>query len=173
MSVKPDSFLEQILKRLPCIVRTGDGWRRCLLLPRNPHFVKLAIVARIFARDSNRDRLHALEAAAGIKIRALLAGVKFEGALGALAGWRHSLQHRAALGAARDGVGAGQIDGTRTESIVPLCRRRAGRAEARFFSVLARLTVAILITVLAVFSCHKPSDDAGVLSRSNQAQDKS
>jgi hypothetical protein len=38
---------------------------------------------------------------------------------------------------------------------------------------LARLTVAILITVLAVFSCHKPSDDAGVLSRSNQAQDKS
>jgi hypothetical protein len=165
MSTMPDSLLKQILERLPCVVRSCDGGCRCFFLPCHSHFVELAIVPCIFAWDSNRDRLHALEAAARIEVSALLAGVQFEAALGTLAGCWHSLQHGAALGAARDGVRAGQIDGTRTESIVSLCGGWTRGAEARFFAILPRLAVAVLIAVLPVFCCHKTSKDAGVLSR--------
>src|ERR1700683_2592464 len=150
---------------MPRIAGTCSSRRGRFLLPRHSHLVKLAIVARIFARNSHWDGLHALEAAAGIEVGALLAGVQFKTALGAPAGRRHSLQHRATLRAAGNSMRSRQIDWARAEGVVPLCGRRCG-TERRFFSrVLSGLAVPVLIPVLAILGCHKTSDDAGVLSR--------
>ena len=158
------SLLEQILKCLPRIVGPRRSRRGRFFLPRHSHLIKLAIVARVFARNPHRDGLHALEAAAGIEVRALLAGVQFEAALGALAGRRHALQHGAALRAAGNGMRSRQVDRARAEGVVPLCGG-GRRAEGFFSRALPGLAVAVLIPVLAILSCHKTSDDAGVLSR--------
>jgi hypothetical protein len=86
--------------------------------------------------------------------------VQFETALGTKARGRHPLQDRAALRTSRDGMGSRQIYRSRSEGVVSFRRRRA-----RFFAgPLPRLLlpIAILISMLTVFSCHKTSP--GVLA---------
>ena len=54
---------------------------RSFLLMRDANLVKFAVIAYIFFRYPHRNRLHALETASGIEIRALLARVQFKLAL--------------------------------------------------------------------------------------------
>jgi hypothetical protein len=162
----PPSLLEQILKRLPRIVGPQGGWSGGFLLAGDTKFVERAIVAHVFLLHALGDRSHALEAAAGIEVRALLAGVQFETALGTKARGRHPLQDRAALRTSRDGMGSRQIYRSRSEGIVSLRRRRA-----RFFAgPLPRLLlpIAILISMLTVFSCHKTSPRALAYCRASR-----
>jgi hypothetical protein len=121
---KSQLLLEQILESLPSVAWAQGGRSGRLFFPGYANFVERAFVAGVFFGDALGHGLHALEAAAGIEIHALFAGVQFEAALRTFASGRSSLQHRAALGAARDCVGAGQIDGPGTERVVPLRRGR-------------------------------------------------
>jgi hypothetical protein len=171
MSARPSLLLKQVLKRLPRIIRPRRGRGGRFFLPRHAHFVKLAIVARILARDAHRDGLHAFEAASRIEVGALLARMQFEAALGTLPGRRHALQHRPTLRAARNSMCSRQIDRARAESIVPLRRRR--RRTKRFLSrILSGLAVSVLISVLPIL-CHKSLPSVGVLSRQCHPQNKS
>jgi hypothetical protein len=78
-------LLKQILKRRTRIVRTRAGGRRGFFFARHANFVQRTVIASILFRDPLFHRLHALEAAAGIEIRALLARVQFKPALRTLA----------------------------------------------------------------------------------------
>jgi hypothetical protein len=158
-------FLKQIFKRPAGIARAQAGWRGCFLLARYAEFVEGAIVARIFFLDALRYRLHALKAAAGVKVGALFAGVKFEPALGAKPAGRHAWQHRPALRAAGYGPRAWHVYGFRPHAVVAPCRRYRNRLFSR---LLARLffPVTVLISMLTVFGCHRNlPKHAGVLSR--------
>jgi hypothetical protein len=135
------------------------GWRS--LFPGSRGFHR--------ADNSYGDGLHAFEAAAGIEIRALLAGMQFEAALGTFVS-RRSDEYGAALGATRNRARPGQIDRLRTKRVGLFGRsgiRPLARTGARF-----SIAVAILITMLTVFS-HEPSGHAGVLSRQSRLRDKS
>ena len=68
-------------------------------------FEAVAFVAHVFLSDSRGHRLHAFKPASGIEERALLAGMQFEAALRTLPVGRETLQHGAALSAARHGPG--------------------------------------------------------------------
>ncbi len=133
------------------------------------NLIEGAVVARIFFFDAHRHGLHALEAASGIEIRALLAGVKFEAALGTKSGWRHSLQNRAALGTARDSARSRQVDRLRAHAVVA-ARWRADRSRL-FRRLFARLilAVAVLISMLTVFR-HTNLPNVGVLSRQSRGK---
>jgi len=61
------------------------GSRSRVLFDGHAEFVELAVVLGVFGSDAFRDRLGALKLGAGIEKAALLATVKFELALGALA----------------------------------------------------------------------------------------
>ncbi len=108
-----------------------------------------AVVAFVFGRDAGGDGLIALEAAGGIEVFALFAGMEIESALGALAeGIGEILQERAALGAARDSARTGHVDGARTESILAL-RSLSSRLLTGFFFGAA---AGILVSALAIFA---------------------
>jgi len=148
-------FLKQIVKRRARILRPQTRRCRSLLLPGHANLIQLTLIPRILLRDPLLHRLHALEPAPGIEIRALLARMQLKPALRALPARRHSLQHGAALRASRNRMRAREIDRLRPKSIVVLrWRRRAPRLLSRS---LPRLVVAILITMLPVFCCHTPS----------------
>ena len=61
------------------------GSRGRVFFDGHAEFVELAVVLGVFGGDTFRDRLGALKLGAGIEAAALLATVKFELALGALA----------------------------------------------------------------------------------------
>jgi hypothetical protein len=158
-------LFEQVFERLAGIVGAQAGGRGGLFFAGHADFEEGAIVAGIFFGDALFDGLHALEAAAGIEIHALLARVQFEAALGAESGWRNCLQHGAALGAAGDGAGPGHVHGLRSHAVVAPGRRHGGRLFSRF-SFSGRLTrlfiaVAVLISMLTVFG-HRTSEHVGV-----------
>src|SRR5262245_11587502 len=72
--------LEEIVECLPCVVDARGGG---FPLDRSAGGVKRAGVALVLRRHAGGNRLHALEAAAGIERRALGAGVQLDAALGA------------------------------------------------------------------------------------------
>jgi|HubBroStandDraft_5_1064220.scaffolds.fasta_scaffold09547_3 hypothetical protein len=149
-------LFEEILECLAGVVGAQAGWGGGFLFAGDADFVERAVVARIFLGYALGDRLHALEAASGIEIHALLAGMEFEAALGAKAGRWDCLQHGAALGAAGNGASAGHVYGLWTHAVVASGWRQRGRLfSGVFFSgPLARFlfAVAVLISMLTVFS---------------------
>ncbi len=160
-------FLKQILKRRPRIV--GLQTRRCgrFLFASHANLVQRTVIARILFRDPLLDRLHALEAAAGIEICALLAGVQFKPALRTLPFPRacRTLQHRSALCAPRDGARPRQVHRPRSERMIPTwrtalaLRRRLARLLAAWFPITT-----ILISWLPIFGQLKPPTHVAVLS---------
>jgi hypothetical protein len=123
-----DLLLEQILKRSARIVRPQARRSRSLFLSRHANLIQVAIIPRIFLRDPLLDRLHALEPATGIEIRALLARMQLESTLRTLPRAGHSLQHGSALRTPRNRARARQIDGPRAKRVIPL-----GSSPARLF----------------------------------------
>jgi len=114
-------FLEEIVESLASVGGTrrsgfrdggllrglGIGRRRRVFFYGGAKFVKSAGVLAVFGRDAIGDRLRTLELRAGIEEPALLAAMKFEMALGALAvGIETGGEDGAAVGAARAGNGA-------------------------------------------------------------------
>jgi hypothetical protein len=95
-----DLLLEQIFECLPRVIGAQVGWCRGFFLPDDADFEEGALVARIFLPHAFLYWLHALEAASGIEIHALLAGMQFEAALGTKARRGDGLQHGATLRAA-------------------------------------------------------------------------
>ena len=148
-------LLKQILKRRPRIIRTQSRRSRSFLLPRHPNLIKRALISCILLRDPLLHRLHALKSAPRIEIRALLARMQLKPALRTLPIARYALQHRPTLRATRDSTRARQINGLRSKCEIPLRRptstRLFPRPLPRFFAV------PILITMLPIFCCHKPS----------------
>jgi hypothetical protein len=141
------SVFEEIIE---CLSRAGRG-RRCsggsLLLHPHADRVELAVVTGILLGDSLRDVLRTFKPLRRIEVRTLLAGVQFEGTLGALAQrLSNSSQNRAALGAPGDRMGSWHLDGSRTEGVLA-CRRLLLRRRPLWL-----LSPAILIPVLAVFT---------------------
>ena len=152
-------FLKQILKCSPRVVRLQTSRCRRFLLTRHANLVQRAIIARIFFRDPLFNGLHALEAAAGIEIGALLARVQLETAFGtlALARTRPSLQDRSALRTTRDRARPRQIHRPRTQCVVPT-RRTALALRWRLSRRLltTRFSIIVLISGLTVFCQKKP-----------------
>src|SRR5580692_4553958 len=116
-------LFEEILECLAGVVGAQAGWGGGFLFAGDADFVERAVVARIFLGHALFHRLHALEAASGIEIHALLAGMEFEAALRAKTRWRDRLEDRATLGAARDGAGAGHVDRLWSHAVVAPCER--------------------------------------------------
>jgi hypothetical protein len=158
-------LLEQIFERLAGVVGAQAGGRGRLFFAGHADFEEGAIIADIFFRDALFDRLHTLEAAAGIEIHALLAGMQFEAALGAETGWRNCLQHGAALGTAGNGAGAGHVHGLGAQAVVASGRRYRGRLFPDFFFSGPRtrlvFAIVVLISMLTVFG-HSTSKHVGV-----------
>src|SRR5258708_36704974 len=115
-------FLEQVLKCLTRVVRTQGGGGGGFFFSGHANLVESALVPSVLSCNPLCDRLHALEPAARIEIRTLLARRQFKSALETLIA-RRSGQHRAALGAARDRASARQIHGSGAERVVFLRRR--------------------------------------------------
>ena len=92
----------------------GIGRGRGIFFYGGAKFVESAGVLAVFGRDAFGDRLRALELRAGIEEAALLAAMKFEMALGALAvGIEAGGEDGAAVGAARASDGANHARGAR------------------------------------------------------------
>jgi hypothetical protein len=145
-------FFEQIFEGGAGIVGTQACRGRRFFLPCHTDFVERAFVPRIFFCDSLLDRLHTFEAAARVKIGALLAGMQFEAAFRAVAFARCALQNCSALTATRNGAGSGHVDGARPEGIVTFYGTPAGtRLPGAFAFILA---ISILISGLTIFR-HK------------------
>ncbi len=143
-------LLEQILKRCSRIVRTQRCRSRSFFLARHSNLVKLAVVTHIFLRYPHRNRLHALETASRIEIRALLARVQFKLALRTFPVARAPLKNCSTLRAARDRASSGHIDRAWSKCVVPFRRRTSCAGPlARSFSLT--LAIAILIPVLTIF----------------------
>jgi len=146
-----DLLLEQIFERGPRIVRPKAGRSGCLFLPRNAHFIRRARIPRVFLCDPLLHRLHALEPASRIEIRALLAGVQLKAALGTLFVTGHPLQYGSALRTPRYRPRPRQIHGPRTQCMVPL-RWTALALRGRLSRLLpARLAITVLISRLTIF----------------------
>ena len=164
-------LLEQRIKRGPSILRPRRNRSRSLFLPRHPNLIKLTIIALIFFPHALLHRLHALKPAARIEIHALLAGMQVEPTLGTAPFHSKSLQHIAALRAARNFPRPRQIHRLRPQRMVPL--RRTARAFHRRFSRLvasrftprlsSRLPIPILISMLPIFR-QEPSPARGQYS---------
>jgi len=102
------------------------------------------LIALVLARDPFGDGLGAFEAARGIEVRTLAAGVEFEAALLTFPdGFCYRSQQSAALRATRNGVRAWHLQGARAEGFF-LDGPFAGLLLALFVSA------AVLIAVLAV-----------------------
>jgi hypothetical protein len=155
-------LLEQILKRRPRIIGLQRRRRGRFLLARHANLKQLARISFILLRDTLLHRLHALEPATGIEIRALFARMQFKSALRTLPLDAHSLQHVSALRTARHGPRPRQIHRLGAQRVVPLWRTALTfrRRLARRFS--PRFSITILISRLTVFS-HKASPSTDVL----------
>ena len=138
------SILEQVVEGLAHVVGGGDAPGRGLLLDSYANRIELAFVARVLFGNTFGDVLSTFEPLRGIEVGALLAGVKFEPTLCALAQrFSDHRQDRATLGATRDGVCSGHLDGTRPEGVLA----RSGLVVRRALLIAA----AVLISLLAVF----------------------
>jgi hypothetical protein len=156
-------LLKQILKRRSRIIRPQSRRSRSLLLPGHANLIQLALIPRILLRNPFLHRLHALEPAPRIEIRALFARMQLKAALRTLPIARRSLQHSSALRAARNHSRSWQIHGPWAHGMVPL-RWTALAFRGRLLWLLpARLTVAVLISGLSIFR-HNPSQARPVLS---------
>jgi hypothetical protein len=163
-----DLLLEQILERRPRIVRPQACRSRRLFLARDSHLIKLAVVPGVLLRDPLLYRLHALEPAAGIEIRTLLARMQLKPALRAPSVHRGSLQQSPALRTPRHRPRTRQIERFRAERMVPL-RWTALALHRRFPRLFTprlapRLPIAILIPMLPIFRHYNPPKHARVLS---------
>jgi hypothetical protein len=159
-------LLKQILKRRPRIV--GLQTRRCgrFLFARHANLVHRTVIARILFRDPLFDRLHALEAAAGIEIRALLARMQFKPALRTLAFPRacRTLQHRSTLRAPRHRPCTRQVHGPRSQRMVPTWRTALALRRRLALLRAARFPIIVLISGLPIFGQLKPPKHVAVLS---------
>jgi len=159
----PLLLLKQILKCRARIIRPQAGGRRRFFLPRHANFIQLTVIPHVFLGDPFLYRLHALEPASRIEIRALLARMQIKPALRTFLIHGHACQHRPALCAARHRACPRQIHGSRTHRMVPL-RWTALAFRGRLPRLLpARLTIAVLISRLPIFR-HNPSPARPVLS---------
>ena len=164
-SARLPSLLEKIFKRLPRVVGSKAGRRGCFFFSRHPQFIECAIVADVFLFYPLRHRLHALEPAAGIEVRALLAGMQREATFGTDLARRHPLQNGPALRAPGDGVRARQIHRFWPHAVVASCGWDRRRLFAGFLARLY-LTVTVLITMLTIFCCHTNLPQHSVYCRS-------
>ena len=69
-------FLEQILKRRPCVGGPSARGSGGFLLAGHANLVESALIPFVFLCDALLHRLHALESAAGIEVGALFARVQ-------------------------------------------------------------------------------------------------
>ncbi len=167
-------FLKQIFKRCPRIVGLQTLRCRRFLFAGHTNLVQRTVIAGILFRDPLFDRLHALEAAAGIEIRALFARMQFEPALRTLALPRtcRTLQHRSTLRAARHRPRTRQVHRPRSQRMIPTgrtalaLRRRLARLRA------ARFPIIILISWLPIFGQLKPPKHVAVLSTRSHPRGK-
>jgi hypothetical protein len=161
-------LFEEILEGLARVERArGRGFRGCCCLRGlriaggcgvffNGHakFVERARVFGIFGRDALGDGLRTFELRAAIEEAALLAAVKLEIALGALAvGIEAGSEDGAAIRTARARDGADHAGSARPQMIV-----LAARATLRGFAVVRTLffvlLFAIAITAMAILTVH-------------------
>ena len=77
-------FLEQVFEGLASIIRAQCRRSGRFLVDHHTDGVEGAFVALILARNALWNGLRALKSAGGIKVRTLLAGMKFKTALGTL-----------------------------------------------------------------------------------------
>jgi hypothetical protein len=152
LSGTPRLFLEQIFKGLAGVQGTRRCRRRGLFFYAHADGIKRALIDLVFAGNSCGDGLSAFKAGGGIEVRALLAGMKFETALGTLSDWiRKRIQQRAALSTACDVVRARHLQRARPEGFF-LGRPVGGlsRTIAVLSAFLAATTVVAGLTVFLV-----------------------
>jgi hypothetical protein len=138
-------LFEEVLECLARIGGFGGHWGSGFLLGCHADRVEGTGVLDVLARDPLQDRLHAFESLGRIKIRALLAGVQFEAALGTLFGKLSGRgQDRTALRATRNRTLAWHLQRSRTEGVL------SDGLVAGLLPRFLRLFAAILIAVLAV-----------------------
>src|SRR5208282_1022421 len=144
------SVFEQIVEGGAGVVWPLSGFARGFFFDHDADGIKLAVVALVFGRDAGGDGLIAFEAAGGIEVLTLFAGVQIEAALGTLAeGSGQILKQGAALGTAGDGARSRHVDGARAESIFSLRTWTWGRWLVEFFFWAC---AGILISVLAILT---------------------
>ena len=143
-------LLEEILEGGARVHWLGGSWRGGFLFYANSHGKECAFIALVLARDSLGDGLGAFEAAGGIEVRTLAAGVEFEAALRTLPNrLGDRSQQRAALRATGNGVRSRHFQSARSESFF-LDRLVSGLLWPVFIPIPDSISVAILITVLAI-----------------------
>ena len=83
------------------------------------HFVEGALIGLIFGKEALGDRLGAVEAAGGVEVGALFAGMQFETTLCTFSGGIGLfLQDISALGTAGNRAPAGHLNGSGAESLL-------------------------------------------------------
>ncbi len=141
------SVFEQIIKRGARIIRTLAAFARGLFFYHHSDGIDRAVVLLILGRDSRGDGLIAFEAAGGIEMFALFAGVEIESALRTLAdGIGEILQQRSAFRAARDGARARHVDRPRSKGVFFF---RSGRRLLEFFF---RSPAGVLVSTLPILA---------------------
>jgi len=137
---------EQVVKRGARVIRTLAAFTGCFFFDHHANGIQRAVVALIFGRDSGGNGLIAFEAARGIEVFALFAGVEIESTLRTLRDRvGQILQQRAALRATRDGARSWHVDGARPEGV--LFFRGRGLLE-----LFLRSSTGILVSALAIFA---------------------
>jgi hypothetical protein len=128
--------------------------RRGVFFDGHAKFVKCAGVLGVLGRDALGDGLRTLELRAGIEEAALLATVKLEIALGALAaGIETGGENGAAVGAACSGDGANHAGSARAEMIVG-ARAAGGRLFFMMRALFFVLLFGIAIAAMAILTVH-------------------
>jgi len=147
----PDDCLlpEQILKRLPRVIRTLTAFAGCFFFDHHTYRIQPALVELVFRRNSSRDRLIAFETARWIKMLALFTCMQSKPALRALPDRiREARQQGAAFGAARNSAGSRHINRARTKCVFSFC-------DGRLLELFLRATTRILISALSVLAIRQ------------------
>ena len=167
-------LLEQIIKRRPRIIGPQACRSRSLFLAGYSNLIQRAVVPHILLRNPHLHRLHALEPAAGIKVRTLLARMQLEAALRTLTVHRGPLQQSPALRAPRHRPRTRQIERFRPKRMVPLrwTARALHRRFPRLFTprLAPRLPIPILIPMLPIFRHSNPPKHARIVSPMHPAR---
>ena len=112
-------LLKKILEGFARIFGPSGARGRGLFLHSHAHGIERTLIALVLAGDALRDGLTTFEAAGGIEIGALPAGVQLEAAFWAVAGWLGSGgQQGSALSAPRNCVRSRHVYRTRAEGIL-------------------------------------------------------
>jgi hypothetical protein len=155
-------FLEEIFKCSPGIIRPQRRWSGRLFFSGHTNFIHQTVVPQIFFCNAFLHRLHAFETAAGIEIRALFARMQLKTTLGTL--FWFTLQHSSTLRAAGDCPGSRHIHRTRSEREISTRRRRPACTRPLPGSLSLVVAIAILISVLTVFSHNASPSSIFILS---------